>query len=519
MLALVIGLALVAAGCAGEPDPVTEAEERVAAAEQGVTDAQAAYQAASQGFCGQAEAYIQAIDRYGKLFEDDAATVGDVQTLGADLAAPQGDVAAAGQAVLDARDQVDAANAELVAAQEALAEARSSASATAIEPSVSETTPPPELPTASIDRVQEAEEELTEASAGITAETPLVEAAETFNSAAFALEVAWLGLFADAGCLETEQQEAAVEAVRGYTSALQKSLKTAGFYDGKVDGIYGPQTVAAVEALQQDAGLPVTGLVDRATSEALDEAVADAKGGEAAAESAHTAAVQTTLALAGYWDGPIDGVWTDDLTEALKEFQEDLGVEPTGAVDAATLAALEELISSLTTLPPPTTSPPETSEPETSEPEPSESPEPEEFALASKAFEDGDAIPAKFSCDGPSPQLSWTNEPPGTRSFAITVVDEDAGGFVHWVIWNLLGVDIGEADLPDDALQATNDAGTVGYFGPCPPAGEEHTYVFTVYALSLSPEVDPDAPAADAIEAIEAAGVRGQAELTGVFPG
>ena len=57
----------------------------------------------------------------------------------------------------------------------------------------------------------------------------------------------------------------------------------------------------------------------------------------------HTAAVQTVLTLAGFWDGPVDGVWTDELTAALQQFQLALGVEPTGIVDAATLAAFQQV--------------------------------------------------------------------------------------------------------------------------------------------------------------------------------
>ena len=60
---------------------------------------------------------------------------------------------------------------------------------------------------------------------------------------------------------------------------------------------------------------------------------------------ASTAAVQQTLSLAGFWDGPIDGEWTPALTEALKDFQTALGVEPTGTVDAATVTALEDAIA------------------------------------------------------------------------------------------------------------------------------------------------------------------------------
>jgi peptidoglycan hydrolase-like protein with peptidoglycan-binding domain len=58
--------------------------------------------------------------------------------------------------------------------------------------------------------------------------------------------------------------------------------------------------------------------------------------------------VQQTLKLVGFWDGPVDGVWTDALTEALQAFQTELGVEPTGTVDAATIAAFEQAIAGLT---------------------------------------------------------------------------------------------------------------------------------------------------------------------------
>ena len=72
--------------------------------------------------------------------------------------------------------------------------------------------------------------------------------------------------------------------------------------------------------------------------------------------------MQTVLKLTGYWTGPIDGNWTQELTDALKKFQTALGVPPTGAVDAATLAAFEQalahvktLVTTTTTSAPPTT--------------------------------------------------------------------------------------------------------------------------------------------------------------------
>ena len=202
--------------------------------------------------------------------------------------------------------------------------------------------PRPLLPAATVDRVEQAEADLTAASEGITDQTPLTEAGAQFNAAAFALEVAWLRVLDEADCLTSDQQSQAVTAVAQYTKDLQTALHAAGYYDGPIDGVYGPTTVEAVEALQTDEGLPTTGYADRATAAALDEKIKAANGESATAAAAATASVQSTLKLAGYWTGPVDGVWTPELTDALKTFQTDLGVPATGAVDAATLQALEK---------------------------------------------------------------------------------------------------------------------------------------------------------------------------------
>jgi peptidoglycan hydrolase-like protein with peptidoglycan-binding domain len=196
-----------------------------------------------------------------------------------------------------------------------------------------------------VERVRQAEADLEAASEGITDATPVVQAGAQFNAAAFALEVAWLRLFADAGCLTEEQEAQAVAALAQYTVALQTALQAVGHYPGPVDGIYGPTTADAVGALQADHGLPVTGYVDKATAAAL-QADLVAEGGDVATRAvAHTGAVQSTLALAGYWAGPVDGVWTPELTEALMAFQTALGVAPTGVVDTATMLALQRSIA------------------------------------------------------------------------------------------------------------------------------------------------------------------------------
>jgi Raf kinase inhibitor-like YbhB/YbcL family protein len=97
-----------------------------------------------------------------------------------------------------------------------------------------------------------------------------------------------------------------------------------------------------------------------------------------------------------------------------------------------------------------------------------------------------------FGCNGGNvpPALSWSSAPASSRSFALTVIDPDApkaGGFVHWIVYNIPGSrhTLNTATLRA-ASQGKNDAGMAHYFGPCPPAGRgPHHYHFTLYALSL----------------------------------
>jgi peptidoglycan hydrolase-like protein with peptidoglycan-binding domain len=304
-----------------------------------------------------------------------AVTVGDVNDAGSDLEEPRDDAVAGADAAVAAQQAVVDAEQELAEAKAELKAAKNPGSSSTPSPTVS-STPTPLAPKASVNRVEQAEQELESAQRGITDDTPLVQASQQFNAAVVALEMAWLRLFADAGCLTDEQQVQAQAAVRDYTTALQTSLRDAGYYEGEIDGIYGPATVDAIESLQEAHGLPSTGTVDRATAAALQDDL-DAQGGAAAQqEVAATAAVQQTLRLAGYWDGPVDGMWTPALTEALKDFQTALGVKPSGTVDAATLAAFEKAIADAQAEP----SPSATSEPSTAAPSDIGTPSPSDDA-------------------------------------------------------------------------------------------------------------------------------------------
>lgn len=119
------------------------------------------------------------------------------------------------------------------------------------------------------------------------------------------------------------------------------------------------------------------------------------------------------------------------------------------------------------------------------------------FTLHSQAFEEGHAIPAKYTCEGAdiSPPLTWTGVPGGTRSLALIIDDPDAPDpkapkmtWVHWVLYNIpsdasgLAEKIASAQLPPGTQEGVNDWQRTGYGGPCPPIGR-HRYFHKLYAL------------------------------------
>jgi Putative peptidoglycan binding domain len=55
---------------------------------------------------------------------------------------------------------------------------------------------------------------------------------------------------------------------------LQQELGQLNYYEGSVDGIMGPQTIAAIKDLQRQANLPQTGTMNAATQTALDNYLA-----------------------------------------------------------------------------------------------------------------------------------------------------------------------------------------------------------------------------------------------------
>lgn len=140
--------------------------------------------------------------------------------------------------------------------------------------------------------------------------------------------------------------------------------------------------------------------------------------------------------------------------------------------------------------------------------------------ITSSAFLAGAEIPAQYTCFGAniSPPIQWANLPAGVMELAIVVRDPQAEGFVHWVITGLSPVigGLAEGKVPEDAIQALNQTGSLGWFGPCPPTGTgTHTYEFALYAFSTPPGVTSGQDARTAAQLVESQPAVAQALVNG----
>ena len=139
--------------------------------------------------------------------------------------------------------------------------------------------------------------------------------------------------------------------------------------------------------------------------------------------------------------------------------------------------------------------------------------------MTTTAFEDGGVIPAKFvGAMGVSPELKWTQVPPGTQSFVLLMHDPEPAlnrglmDVTHWLVWNIPATATGltegvaaAAESPDGSRQVSLRSN--GYMGPGAPAGPYHHYTFELYAVDTKVDVPQATPqqAADTRKAVMAA--------------
>jgi Raf kinase inhibitor-like YbhB/YbcL family protein len=155
--------------------------------------------------------------------------------------------------------------------------------------------------------------------------------------------------------------------------------------------------------------------------------------------------------------------------------------------------------------------------------------------LTSAVFRSDQPIPKRYAGDGAdlSPPLQWTEPPEESASFALFCEDPDASDpqepghpFVHWVIYD---IPVSIRNLPEgipatpalpgalSALQGVNSFGKVGYGGPMPPVGHgTHHYHFTLYALDIELDLDPEATKHQLFEAMKGH-ILARATLVGTY--
>ena len=120
------------------------------------------------------------------------------------------------------------------------------------------------------------------------------------------------------------------------------------------------------------------------------------------------------------------------------------------------------------------------------------------FKLTSNEIKNNEILPQAqvyngFGCTGGnvSPQLSWTNPPKNTKSYAIICHDPDApkeNGWYHWLVVNIPSniTSIKQGEKIKGATETITDFKTTGFGGACPPKGHGiHHYNFTIYALNV----------------------------------
>jgi Raf kinase inhibitor-like YbhB/YbcL family protein len=151
--------------------------------------------------------------------------------------------------------------------------------------------------------------------------------------------------------------------------------------------------------------------------------------------------------------------------------------------------------------------------------------------ITSEAFEDGGMIPAKYTGRGEniSPSLKLDAIDPKAKTTALIMddIDHPLGIYNHWVIWNI-PASFGE--IPEgipreevvsslgNAVQGKSQYGGKHYYrGPLPPFGT-HDYIFKVYVLNKTLDLESDAGKAELQRAMEGH-ILQYGELTGKFGG
>jgi peptidoglycan hydrolase-like protein with peptidoglycan-binding domain len=131
--------------------------------------------------------------------------------------------------------------------------------------------------------------------------------------------------------------------------AIQRALRDAGYYAGNLDGIAGPDTIAAIRTFEARNGLPAAGASEaellhavRSAADAGESPATTFDQGEpeAAEPDPMVAAVQGALARSAYGPLRADGIFGPQTREAIMLFQRDHDLPVTGEITDALVVEL-----------------------------------------------------------------------------------------------------------------------------------------------------------------------------------
>ena len=150
------------------------------------------------------------------------------------------------------------------------------------------------------------------------------------------------------------------------------------------------------------------------------------------------------------------------------------------------------------------------------------------LTVTSPTITEGGTIPLAHSCSvtppatTQSPGLAWTAGPASTQSYALVMLDPDAGNFVHWIVYDIPANTrtITAGSVPAGAVVGRNQTGQAAYFPVCPPPDQNHRYTFRVVALNVPTLGVPAAQATrQIIEAAFTGRIVAEGTLTARFTG
>ena len=157
---------------------------------------------------------------------------------------------------------------------------------------------------------------------------------------------------------------------------LQQALNILGYYDGKIDGIYGDGTTKAVTQYQKDEGLEADGYAGTSTVTSIfgscskTSMTTQPEPGSSASSSSSSSSskystvssiseigsapgtsregdsgsnvvkLQQALECLGYYDGAIDGVYGEGTVSAVKQFQKKRNMKDDGIAGSSTIRVL-----------------------------------------------------------------------------------------------------------------------------------------------------------------------------------